>query len=236
MPRGVAGGTKPYGPRRDADPRESARVGSPFPAVNAVAASGLRLDKREWLVDTIDLGQAKSLVARLHYAKGGSNTATFRHGLFRRQGWPLFPMGAAWWIPPTRAAAAATTDGDWRRVLALSRFVLDPDVPKNGASYLLARSVRLIKRTRAWDVLVTYADEWQGHLGTMYLAAGWEYVGLTKAERVYVLNGRMVARKAGPRTRTHAEMLALGAECAGSFAKHKFIKRLSSPAVNAGRP
>jgi hypothetical protein len=32
----------------------------------------------------------------------------------------------------------------------------------------------------------------------------------------------MLARKAGPRTRTHAEMLELGAECIGSFAKHRF--------------
>ena len=181
-----------------------------------------QLHRGYWTVDTIDLGQARELVARLHYAGGGSNTATFRHGLFRQWDWPFQPMGAAWWIPPTRTAAEASTSGDWRRVLALSRFVLDPLVPKNGASFLLSRSVRLINRTGDWDVLVTYADEWQGHTGTMYLAAGWEYVGKTKPERVYVLNGRMVARKAGPHTRTHAEMLALGAECVGSFAKHKF--------------
>ena len=180
-----------------------------------------------WCVDTIDLAQAQELVRRLHYAAGGSNTATFRHGIFNLRDWPFNPMGAAWWIPPTKAAAQASTDGDWRRVLALSRFVLDPNVPKNGASFLLSRSVRLIKRTKAWDVLVTYADEWQGHLGTMYLAAGWEYVGKTKPERVYVLDGRMVARKAGPRTRTHAEMLAMGAECVGSFSKNKFRKVLA---------
>ena len=39
---------------------------------------------------------------------------------------------------------------------------------------------------------------------------------------VYTLNGRMIARKAGPKTRTHAEMLALGAVCEGAFPKHKF--------------
>lgn len=181
-----------------------------------------QLRRTEWLVDTADLGQARALVERLHYAAGGSNTATFRHGLYRREAWPLQVSGVAWWIPPTRSAAEASTDGDWRRVLALSRFVLDDDVPKNGASFLLSRSVRLIRRTGAWDVLVTYADEWQGHVGTMYRAAGWEYVGRTKPERVYVLAGRMVARKAGPRTRTHAEMLELGAECVGSYAKAKF--------------
>jgi hypothetical protein len=181
-------------------------------------------------VDVIGLDQADELVTRLHYAAGGPNTATYRHGLFRREAWPFVVSGAAWWIPPTRNAAHATfPEGDWQRVLALSRFVLEPDVPTNGASYLLARSTRLIEREGAWDCLVTYADEWQGHVGTIYRAAGWEYVGLTRPERVYVLNGAMIARKAGPHTRTHAEMLALGAECVGAFPKHKFRKVLRVP-------
>lgn len=186
-----------------------------------------RLRRSEWIVDTLDLGQADELVRRLHYAQGGSNTATFRHGLYRREEWPLRVVGVAWWIPPTKTAAHATfPEGDWQRVLALSRFVLDEEVPKNGASFLLARSTKLIERDGEWDCLVTYADEWQGHTGTIYRAAGWEYVGVTKPERVYVLDGRMVARKAGPFTRTHAEMLALGAECVGAFGKHKFRKVL----------
>lgn len=187
-----------------------------------------RLRRSEWVVDTADLGQLSALVTELHYAKGGANTATFRHGLYRRELWPFECVGAAWWIPPTKNAAHATyPEGEWQRVLALSRFVLDPSVPKNGASFLLARSTRLIQRSGEWDCLVTYADEWQGHVGTIYRAAGWEYVGLTKPERVYTLNGRMTARKAGAKTRTHAEMLALGAECAGSFPKHKFRKVLT---------
>jgi hypothetical protein len=193
-----------------------------------VIAAKPSLDRSQWLVASLALGQGQDLVERLHYAQGSANTATFRHGLFRVDEWPLIVRGCALWIPPTRRAAEATwPDGDWRRVLALSRFVLEDDVPKNGASFLLARSVRLIRQSRAWDCLVTYADEWQGHLGTMYRAGGWEYVGLTKPERVYTLNGRMVARKAGPNTRTHADMVALGAVCVGSFPKHKFRKVLA---------
>jgi len=110
--------------------------------------------------------------------------------------------------------------------LALSRFVLSPEVPKNGASFLLSRSVALIKSDGRWDCLVTYADEWQGHTGTMYRAAGWDYAGKTKPERVYTRDGVMVARKAGPRTRTHSDMLGAGCVCVGSFAKHKFVKVL----------
>ena len=71
--------------------------------------------------------------------------------------------------------------------------------------------------------MVTYADEWRGHTGAIYRADNWSYAGRTKPERTYVLDGRMIARKAGPKTRTHAEMLALGAKLVGSFAKHKYV-------------
>jgi len=158
-----------------------------------------------------------------HYAGGASNTSTYLHGLFRRDA--LFNgecLGVAWWIPPTRAAAFATYPEDWRAVLALSRLVMVPEAPRNACSFLLARSMKLIDRA-AWKCLVTYADEWRGHTGGIYRASNWIYVGKTKPERCYVKNGRMVARKAGPRTRTHAQMLALGAQCVGSFSKHKFI-------------
>lgn len=95
-----------------------------------------------------------------------------------------------------------------------------PEAPKNAATFLLMRSVKMLDPR--WKCLITYADTWQGHTGHIYKAAGWEYLGLTKPERTYLINGQMVARKAGPRTRTHAEMLELGAEMVGSFEKHRY--------------
>lgn len=178
-----------------------------------------RLRADEWEVRTVPLVTCQAFVHDLHYSGGGSNTATARHGLFRRGGERC--RGIAWWIPPTRAAAHATYPPNWRGVLALSRLAIDPDAPRNSASFLLARSRRLIDR-QIWPCLVTYADEWRGHTGAIYRADNWEYMGRTKPERVYVKNGRMIARKAGPNTRTHAQMLAMGAECLGAFAKHKF--------------
>lgn len=184
------------------------------------------LKRRDWRVETIGLEQAVEMVTRLHYSAGAANTATFRHGLFRADEWPFYVRGAAIWIPPTRTAASATWPRNPEGVLALSRLVLEPEVPTNGASFMLSRSVALIRRDPRWECLVTYADEWQGHTGAIYLAAGWTFVGRTKPERVYVNEGRMVARKAGPKTRTHAEMLALGAECVGSYPKLKFVKEM----------
>jgi hypothetical protein len=183
-----------------------------------------RLRKADWVVRPVEIDTARRLVHAFHYAKGASNTATYLHGLFRAG--DLFEgqcLGCAWWIPPTRAAAEATYPANWKGVLALSRLVIAPEVPANACTFLLARSRRMIDR-EAWPALITYADEWRGHEGAIYRADNWDYAGQTKPEAVYVKRGRMMARKAGGKTRTHAEMIELGAECLGRFPKHKFTR------------
>ena len=183
----------------------------------------IRLRRNEWFVRDVSIDIARRLVERYHYAKGASNTATYLHGLFHRDA--LFDeqcAGVAWWIPPTRSAAEATHPARWQGVLSLSRLVITPETPANACSFLLARSRKLIP-VETWPVLVTYADEWRHHTGAIYRADNWIYIGLTKPERAYQINGRQVARKAGGNTRTHAEMLTLGAEMVGSFSKHKYV-------------
>ena len=177
-----------------------------------------RLKKEEWEVRCVKIETARKIVVENHYAKGASNTATYLHGLFRVGSEEC--CGVAWWIPPTKTAAAATFH-DWQKVLALSRLVVTPNTPKNACTFLLSRSAKMIPAER-WPCLVTYADDWRGHKGTIYKACNWEYVGKTTPEATFVIDGRMVSRKAGPKTRTREEMLALGAVMVGRFAKSKY--------------
>lgn len=183
-----------------------------------------RLRKSEWEVHPVGINVARRLVEKYHYAAGASNTAVYLHGLFRKG--DIFDeqcVGVAWWLPPTKSAALATYPVRWQGVLSLSRLVIEPDIPKNACTFLLSRSRQLID-SKLWPCLVTYADEWRGHTGGIYRADNWQFVGKTKPQRTYQINGRMTARKAGPRTRTHDEMLALGAEMVGSFSKNKFVR------------
>lgn len=179
-----------------------------------------RLVASGWEVKPVPLKLCQELVEEYHYSKGGSNTRTYAHGLFIK-GIDVC-LGIAWWIPPTKHAAKASYPENWKKVLCLSRLVIVPNVPINAASFLLSKSRKLINR-EIWPVLITYADEWRGHTGQIYKADNWLYLGKTKPERVYSINGRMIARKAGGRTRTHAEMVSLGAVCLGKFPKHKYI-------------
>lgn len=187
-----------------------------------------RLRKRDWIVAGVAQDIAYALVADYHYAKGASNTATYLHGLYpARWHWYSECVGVAWWIPPTMHAARAWAPDNPGGVLCLSRLVILPETPANACSFLLSHSARMIDRTR-WPTLVTYADSWRGHTGAIYRAAGWDYCGETAAEPGYTINGRMTARKAGGRTRTHAEMLALGAVCHGKHRKARFCLRATA--------
>ena len=180
------------------------------------------LRKQDYEVLTVPLVLCREMVAKYHYAGTGSNTATFRHGLFRRAD-PDRCVGIAWWIPPTKAAAHANYPENWRAVLVLSRLVILPGEPTNAASFLIMQSVKLIRQDPRWECLLTYADSWQGHSGAIYKATNWEYRGQTTPEATWLTSeGKMIARKAGPHTRTKAEMIAMGCKMIGRFSRHRF--------------
>lgn len=211
------------------DRRASSVAEQALPASGGGSIPTARLLKSEWEVRECHLDLAQSLVRRFHYSAGGSNTDVLTCGLWRRDAWlDRDCAGASWWLPPTKTAGASVEPSNPQGVLALSRVVIVPDTPKNACSFLIRHSMRFIDRKR-WPVLVTYADEWRGHEGGIYKAladAGWTFDGYTKPERTYVKAGRMVSRKRGPKTLTHAEMLSDGCECVGAFRRKRFVHRI----------
>lgn len=180
------------------------------------------MDRTEWEVRPCLLKDAQAFIKQYHYARGGSNTAVYTHGLYRRGQDTL--CGVAWWLPPTRVAAESVNRDHWQKVLSLSRMAVLPDCPKNSCSFMLARSIDIIRRERRFVTLVTYADESQGHTGGVYKASGWTYVGKTGPYLRWLdRSGRQVSAKA-TKSRTVAQMEALGYVRAGRFFKHKYVR------------
>lgn len=178
----------------------------------------------EYTVCPVSHKDAAAFIREHHYARGCSNTSVLATGLFA--GGAL--LGASLWMPPTRVCGESVAGEGWRGVLALSRLAVAPSVPTNGASFLIGRSIRLLRRDARWSHLVTYADESQGHTGAIYRATNWTCAGRTKPEpRWLTADGAQVARKAG-RSRTRAEMEALGHRLDGRHSKIKFTMQLRS--------
>lgn len=184
-----------------------------------------RLDRHDWFVAPCPLKQAQEFIRANHYARGGSNTAVYTHGLFRHGDDTLY--GVVWWLPPTRVACESVDKERWKQVLSLTRMAVLPGVPKNACTFMLAKSIKMIRKDARFVALVTYADESQGHTGGVYRAANWDYVGRTGPyPRWLDVTGKQVAPKA-TKNRTKAEMEALGHTKVGSFYKHKYVLRLS---------
>lgn len=187
--------------------------------------------RRDYEIRPVPLSDGAAFIRTYHYAKGCANTAVLSMGAFR--GGVL--VATALWLPPT-VTCARTVHEDWRRVLALSRLAVAPGEPQNVASMLIGACLRSLRREGRWAALVTFADESQQHTGKIYRATNWIYQGRTKPESRWVApDGRQVSRLS-TKSRTRAEMEALGYRLAGKFSKHRFAIALQGALLPFPRP
>jgi hypothetical protein len=183
--------------------------------------------RNEWEVRPVPRhDDAQALIRALHYSRSCPNTSTYRHGLYAVADGFMAPLrGVALWIPPTKTAAQAIAGDGWQGVLSLSRLVVAPEVPTNGASFLMGRSMKQIDRER-WPVLVTYADTNQGHTGAIYKATNWTEDGPVPAGDVWeTVSGELCGRKRGGRTFTAAQMIERGYRKRPNAPKIRFVHR-----------
>lgn len=170
----------------------------------------------EWTVAETNLKTSNKLVEGFHYAKGAAPNGVFLHGLFLH-GW-FECWGVAWWIPAIKGTIDKYNPGGFTTTLTLHRLVIHPNVPTNGASFLLGRSIRLIQQSGEYEMLVTYADTWRGHTGQIYKATNWEYRGLTEPMPVWS-DASGIQRSTSNRLRT------IGGEYAKSPTKQELLEQ-----------
>lgn len=70
-------------------------------------------------------------------------------------------------------------------VIELTRLWVDDCVPKNGESFLIGNTLRLVDK----EFVVSYADTEQSHLGIVYQATNWIYTGLSAKRTNYTIKG-----------------------------------------------
>lgn len=180
------------------------------------------LDRREWLVRAVPHRVALDFIAEHHYARGGPKTGVAGFALFHRG--DAVPYGAALWVPPIIGAAKHIQPDDPHAVLGLPRLAVAPGCPKNAASFLIGGCVPELPDR--YGTLLTYADEAQGHVGGIYQATNWDYAGVTASMPLWRRDGRQVSNKRGPKTLTHEQLRAEGAELVQRSRKHRYVLRL----------
>jgi hypothetical protein len=130
--------------------------------------------KENYYIKKIDYQTATKMIVEFHYLHRKA-PCRYSFGLFDKSNDEL--MGCIMYgVPASRAlqkGICGTDEAD--NVIELTRLWIDDRVGKNAESFLIGNTIPLIKE----DILVSYAEDQQGHVGYVYQATNWIYTGLS---------------------------------------------------------
>ncbi|ASU00231.1 hypothetical protein [Aeromonas phage AS-zj] len=69
-------------------------------------------------------------------------------------------------------------------VLELRRLVLLDELPHNSESWVIGSCLRILKKLKTHKVVISYADPFHDHVGIIYQATNWIYVGETPKDKL----------------------------------------------------
>ena len=70
-------------------------------------------------------------------------------------------------------------------VLELTRLWVEDGTPKNTESFFIGNTIKLVDK----EIIVSYAEIQQGHLGVVYQATNWIYTGLSAKRTNWTIDG-----------------------------------------------
>lgn len=76
----------------------------------------------------------------------------------------------------------------------IKRLAMSDKAPRNSESRFIAVSMRLLRKIFKVVGMITLADSSVGHVGTIYKASGFKYLGLTAKKSDYVKDGKKIQR------------------------------------------
>ena len=138
---------------------------------------------KDWAVERIDNSTAQQIIVQNHYLhRKAPCSAAF--GLFDEMGRLL---GVVMYGTPSSAPLRSGICGadEAINVIELTRLWIDDDVPKNGESFLIGRSLKNCGK----EIVVSFADTEQNHLGIVYQATNWIYTGLSAKRTDWTVEG-----------------------------------------------
>jgi hypothetical protein len=112
-------------------------------------------------------------------------------------------------------------------VATLARFWMADELPSNNESRVLALILRKLRHDGAYKLLVSFADPAAGHVGTIYQASGWTYLGTTEPERYFEVDGvrvhpRSASSRFGSNSIAHLRRTGLSVVARVSPPKHRY--------------
>lgn len=136
--------------------------------------------KENYLINPVDYSTAMKYVIKYHYLhrKAPCEQA---FGLKNQI------KGIIIYGTPSSAPLRKGICGDEEKynVIELTRLWVADDVERNGESFLIGNTLKLVKK----EIIVSFAEIQQGHLGIVYQATNWIYTGLSAKRTNWTIEG-----------------------------------------------
>jgi hypothetical protein len=148
---------------------------------------------KDFTVEEIPRKSLVSFIEKHHYSHNVNGVQSLYHyGLYREGNFGLPTMiGAMMYAHPSMPATAAKYNPiNPDKCLELRRLVCIDDTPKNTESYFIGKTFKLLKQTTDMEVVVSFADQHQGHTGVIYKASNFDYLGETSKGRILMVDGK----------------------------------------------
>ena len=128
-----------------------------------------------YFIEQISYQQAMDIVVANHYLHRKA-PCSLAYGLFHKDD-PMNCVGVVVYGTPASSSLRKGLCGveQVHNVYELTRLWIDDAVPKNGESFLIGNTLRLLDK----EIVVSFADKAANHVGVVYQATNWIYTGLS---------------------------------------------------------
>ncbi len=140
--------------------------------------------KDAYYIERIDYKTAMDIVVKNHYLHRKA-PCSFAFGLFEKSTGSV--VGVIVYGTPVSAPLRSGICGkdEKNNVIELTRLWLSDSVPRNGESFLIGNTVKLVDK----EIVVSFAEIQAGHVGTVYQATNWLYCGLSAKRTDWKVEG-----------------------------------------------
>jgi len=129
---------------------------------------------QNYTIEPITYKMAMQLVIENHYLHRKA-PCSMAFGLFNNKTGQCDGVVVYGVSPSSTLLRGVCGDDEAKNVYELTRLWVDDSVPKNGESFLIGNTLKLLNR----EIIVSFADTSQKHLGIVYQATNWFYTGLS---------------------------------------------------------
>jgi hypothetical protein len=151
---------------------------------------------QDFLIEKCSAADVREFIERHHYShsiKGVTPSYCFKVTLDGQL------VGAAiFGLPGMRETLEKYSEFGQYELLELRRFVAVDDTPRNFESFCLGVMLRKLRQYGIQRIL-SYADPSHGHVGTIYKAVGFEFLGQTPACAVIIYDNQRLRRRSSER-------------------------------------